>query len=79
MCVVKKTNNVPSRLPPIRQWPHDVSCTWAHVVQFHSLEMCSRASCAQLHELPRGHWRIGNNRDGKLSVFLTIFRKQLYE
>ena len=53
MCihVVRKTDNVPSRLLPIRQWP--------------------RTSCAQVHELAWGHWRIGNNRKGTLSVFLT--------
>ena len=26
-----------------------------------------------MHELPWGHWRIGNNREGTLSVFLTIY------
>ena len=35
--------------------------------------MCNRTSCAQVHELPWGHWRIGNNREGTLSVFLTIY------
>ena len=29
--VVKKTDNVPSRLLPIHQWPHGNSCTWAHM------------------------------------------------
>ena len=28
--VVKKTDNVPSRLLPILQWPQSNSCTWAH-------------------------------------------------
>ena len=27
--------NVPSRLLPIRQWPHGNSRTWAHDVQLH--------------------------------------------
>ena len=35
--------------------------------------MCNRISCAQVHELSWGHWRIGNNREGTLSVFLTIY------
>ena len=30
-------------------------------------------SCAQVHELPWGHWRIGNNREGTLSVFFTTY------
>ena len=33
---------------------------------------CARTSCAQVHELPWGHWRIDNNREG-LSVFLTTY------
>ena len=33
--VVKKTDNVPSRLLPIRQWPHVNSSTWAHDVRLH--------------------------------------------
>ena len=33
--------------------------------------MCNRTSYAQVHELPWGHWWIGNNREGRLSVFLT--------
>ena len=28
-------------------------------------------SCSQVHGLPRDHWRIGNNREGTLSFFLT--------
>ena len=55
--VVKKTDNVPSRLLPICQWPHGNSCTWTH---------------AQVHELPWGHWQIGNKREGTLSLFLTL-------
>ena len=35
--------------------------------------MCNRASCVKLHELPWGLWRIGNNREGKLSIFLTTY------
>ena len=35
MHVVKKTDNMPSRLLPIRQWPHGNSCTWAHDVRIH--------------------------------------------
>ena len=35
--------------------------------------MCNRTSCPQVHELPWGHWRIGNNREGTLSVFLTTY------
>ena len=35
--------------------------------------MCNRTSCAQLHELPWSHLRIGNNREGTLSVFLTLY------
>ena len=35
MGVVKKTDNVPSQLLPIRQWPHGNSCTWAHDVRLH--------------------------------------------
>ena len=31
----KKTDNVPSRLLPVHQWPHDSSCTWAHDVRLH--------------------------------------------
>ena len=31
--VVKKTDNVPSRLLPIRQWLHGNSCTWVHDVR----------------------------------------------
>ena len=30
-------------------------------------------SCTQIHELPWGHWRTGTNREGTLSVFLTIY------
>ena len=33
--IVKKTDNVPPRLLPISQWPHDNSCTWADDVQLH--------------------------------------------
>ena len=33
--IVKKTDSVPSRLLPIRQWPHDNSCTWAHDIRLH--------------------------------------------
>ena len=33
--VVKKTGNMTSRLLPIRRWPHDNSCTWAHDVRLH--------------------------------------------
>ena len=29
--------------------------------------MYNRTSCAQVHELPWGPWRIGNNREGTLS------------
>ena len=41
----------------------------------HSLvhAMCNRASCAQVHELPWGHWRIANNRESALSIFLTTY------
>ena len=35
--------------------------------------MCNHTSCAQVHELPWDHWRISNNREGTLSVFLTIY------
>ena len=35
--------------------------------------MCNRASCAQVHDLPWGHWQIGKNREGTLFVFLTIY------
>lgn len=28
--IVKRTDNVPCRLLPIRQWSHGKSCTWAH-------------------------------------------------
>ena len=31
--VLNKTDNVSSRLLPIRQWPHEDSCTWAHDVR----------------------------------------------
>ena len=37
MYVVQTTNNVPSRLLPIRQWPHGNSCTWAHDVRGYTL------------------------------------------
>ena len=33
---------------------------------------CNRTSCAQVYELPWGHWQIANNRDGTLSVILTL-------
>ena len=33
----------------------------------------SCASSAQVHELPLSHWRIDNNMEGTLSVFLTIY------
>ena len=33
----------------------------------------SCASSAQVHELPLSHWRINNNMEGTLSVFLTIY------
>ena len=52
--VVKKTDNVPSQLLPIRQWLHG-------------------NSCAQMHELPWGHWRIGNNQEGILCLFDYIY------
>ena len=52
---VKKTDNVPSRLLPIHQWPHGNSCTWAHDVR---LWPYNRTLCAQVHELPWGHWQI---------------------
>ena len=32
-----------------------------------------RTSCAQVHELRWGYWRIGNNQEGTLSVFLTTY------
>ena len=32
---VKKTDNVPSRLLPIRKWLHGNSCSWAHDVRLH--------------------------------------------
>ena len=35
--------------------------------------MCNHTSCAQVHELPWGHWQIGNNREGTLCVFLTTY------
>ena len=37
------------------------------------LATCNRTSCAQVHELPWGHWHIGNNREGTLSVFLSTY------
>ena len=40
--------------------------------------MCNRASCAQVHGILRGHWRIGINRGGILSVFLTTNRNIYY-
>ena len=33
--------------------------------------MSKRQSCAQVHELPWGHCRIGNNREG-LFFFLVV-------
>ena len=39
--------------------------TWAHDVRFST-------SSDQVHELPWGHRRIGNNREGTLSFFLTF-------
>ena len=33
--IFKKTDNVPSQLLPIHQWPHGNSCTWAHDVRLH--------------------------------------------
>ena len=36
--------------------------------------ICNHTSCAQEHELPWGHWWIGNNQEGTLHiVFLTIY------
>ena len=35
--------------------------------------MCNSRSCAQVHELPWGHWQIANNQEGTLSVFLTTY------
>ena len=35
MYIFKKTDNVPSQLLPIHQWPHGNSCTWAHDVRLH--------------------------------------------
>ena len=59
----KETDNVSSRSLIIRQLPHGNSCTWVHDV---------RLSCARLHELPWGQWRIGNNRESILSAFLYM-------
>ena len=33
--VVQKTDNAPSRLLSLRQWPHGNSYTWAHDVRLH--------------------------------------------
>ena len=33
----------------------------------------NRTSCAQVNELPWGHWQIGNNLEGTLSVFLNTY------
>ena len=78
MYIVKKPDNVPSRLLPISQWPHGNSCTWAHDVHGNSINITvtpchNRTSCAQVHELPWGHWQIGNNWEGTLCVFLTTY------
>ena len=35
--------------------------------------MCNRTLYAQVHELQWGHWRISNNREGTLLVFLTRY------
>ena len=51
--------------------PHGNSCTWTHDVWFD-------VRYAQVHELPWDHWQIGNNREGTLSVFLTIYTYLLY-
>ena len=45
MYVVKKTNNVPSRLLPICQWPHGNSCTWAHESKQYNTKRVLRVSC----------------------------------
>ena len=70
--VVKKTGDVPSWLLPIRQRLTPCLTCWA---LFGSLvpAMFNRTPCAQVHELPWGHWRIGNNREGTLPVFLTTY------
>ena len=38
---VKKKDNVPSRLLPIRRWPHGNSCTWSDDIE-------NRTSCVQV-------------------------------
>ena len=53
------------------------------VLKFHRSKMsviyiCSQedrqcTSCAQVHDLSWGHWRIDNNREDTLSVFLTTY------
>ena len=35
-------------------------------------------SCAQVHELPWGHWQIGNNQDGKLYIYIYIYIYHIY-
>ena len=34
--------------------------------------MQNRTSCVQVYELTWGHWRIGNNREGTLSVYEEV-------
>ena len=42
-----------------------VSCEYC---QIGTSNVCNRTSCGQVHELPWGHWRIDNNREGTLSL-----------
>ena len=44
-------------------------------VLFHSLvpAICNRASYAQIHKWPWRHWRIVNNREDTMPVFLTAY------
>ena len=57
---------VPSQSLPIRPGPHRNSSTWEY--NLHNVP-----KFMSYHELPLSHWWIGNNHEGTVCVFLTLF------
>ena len=55
--IVKKTDNMPSRLLPIYQWPHGNSCTWVHDVCIYKLIKKENKNLFQLSP----QWLFGNS------------------
>ena len=47
---------MPSRLLPIRQWPHGNSCTWAHDVRLHIAGTNEPKSAQQVKQGAYKNW-----------------------